>query len=315
MGVLMRALVLAGGGSRGSWEAGVLKYLARSGQFDEGFGFVSGTSVGAINAAGVAMFPAKDFKQAAAFVEQMWVQHINRTKDVWRLRWPWGIPSLWNPSVGIPGNLEQILTRIVDIQAIQESGVQVRFASVDMVSGQLVVHTNADLLQYGISPIMASASYPLAFTPVSVGPHWLSDGGLRDTAPVGAAIDAGADDITILTTRNPYEMDLKPQAEMKNIMQFGLRCLSLMMYEGVQSDVRIAEVYNRFGSIGATMRKHGVDEVTIAKVVSEMGADKKVVKLRVLYPSRKLHTSLDFSGDKMREQIALGEADAEALLK
>ncbi|MBW1878801.1 MAG: patatin-like phospholipase family protein [Deltaproteobacteria bacterium] len=52
-----RALVLSGGGSRGSWQAGALDYFADSNAFPGGFGLIHATSVGAINALGLAMYP------------------------------------------------------------------------------------------------------------------------------------------------------------------------------------------------------------------------------------------------------------------
>jgi NTE family protein len=305
----MRALVLAGGGSRGSWEAGALQYMGESGLFDDGFGFVSGTSVGAINAAGVAMFAPKMFPEATKFLVEMWTKNITKTSDVWKLRTPLGVPALWNPSVGVNTALDQLLTQVVDIQAIQESGVDVRFASVDMISGELVVHTGADLIKHGIKPIMSSASYPLAFPPVEIGDTWLSDGGLRDTAPVGAAIEAGADEIVILTTRDPYLVDPKPREEMGNTFAFGMRCLSLMMHETVMQDVKLAEVYNKIGRLPEVLDKWGVPEDTAAAIISELGTP-RVVKVTVLYPSSHLHESLDFSGDVMQQQIKQGYEDA-----
>lgn len=309
----MRGLVLAGGGSRGSWEAGALKYMGESGLFKDGFSFGSGTSVGAINIAGVAMFTPDKFREATVFIEDLWVKGITKTRDVWALRFPLGVPGLWNPSVGVNGQLETLLTRVVDIEAIQTSGVQVRFASVDVESGELVIHTGEDLKKYGVNPIMSSASYPMAFPPVEIDGKWLTDGGVRDTAPLGAAIKAGCDEIVVLTTRDPNMAGFKDRAKMKNVASFGQRCLSIQFHEVLQNDIAACETHNHWSKLGAVLRKHGVIDSAIRDVLEEM-RPKKEVKLTVLYPSKPLGTSLDFSGDTMQEQIKQGYTDAQAQL-
>ncbi|MDB4278582.1 patatin-like phospholipase family protein [Deltaproteobacteria bacterium] len=309
----MRALVLAGGGSRGSWEAGALKYMGESGLFKDGFDFVSGTSVGAINAAGVAQFPKEKFRESTVFIEDLWLKHITKTSDVWSLRFPVGIPGLWNPSVGKNIQLETLLTKLVDIPAIQASGVQVRFASVDVESGELVIHSGEDLLKHGVQPIMSSASYPMAFPPVEIDGKWLTDGGVRDTAPLGAAIKAGADEIVVLTTRDPKQAGFKDRKKMGNVATFGQRCLSIQFHEVLQNDIALCQTHNHYAKLAAVLAEHGVAEGVIENIVEEM-EPKKEVKLTVLYPLTPLGTSLDFSGDVMTEQIKQGYSDAQALL-
>lgn len=304
----MKALVLSGGGSRGSWQAGAIKFLGEV--YPEGFDLVTGTSVGAINATGVAMYRKEDFPRASEWLHETWINNVTSTKDIWQLRFPLGIPALWNPSVGTNKQLEVLLDKLADIDAIQNSGVQVRYSTVDMLSGDLVNYTGEDLLEYGVAPIMASASYPMAFPPVQIGEHWLSDGGLRDTAPVGAALEAGATEVVVVTTRNPYDAGPAEKGEMSNVATFGLRCLSLMFHETVMQDVKLAELYNRLGSLADTLRNHGVDEEVISQVVEELDADKKVIKVTVYYPSNHLGTSLDFSKEMMQAQMNQGYQDA-----
>jgi len=306
----MRGLVLAGGGSRGSWESGVLKYMGELSEFStSGFGFGSGTSVGAINISGIAMFSPSDFAEATVFVEQMWRTKLQKTSDIWGLRPPLGIPALWNPSVGTAKAESNLLNSVIDLDAIQTSGMKVRYASVDMQSGDLIIHTQDALKEYGIKPILASSSYPLAFPPVEIGSTWLSDGGLRDTAPLGAAIKEGADDIVILTTRDPYTMDKKSRSEMGNVFNFGLRCLSIQTHEILHGDIKACTTHNHWARLPEVLKAKGVSAETIDEIMSEMKPKKKV-KLRVLYPTKHLGPSLDFSGDMMKRQIDQGYEDA-----
>ncbi len=314
-----RGLVLAGGGSRGSHQAGMLQYMGEISHilWPGGFDFISGTSVGNINGAGLAMFPPQKFKEATEYVVSMWSGHVKKTEDIWVLRKLFGVipgvPALWNPSVGTTEPLQELMEKLVDLQAIQDSGVEFRMSSVDMVTGELVVHTNKDLMEHGVKPIMASSSFPLAMPPVEIGDRWLSDGGLRDTAPVGAAIKAGCDEIVVVTTRDPYTMDSKPREEMSNVFTFGLRCLSIMFHEGVQSDVKIAEVYNKIGRLPEVLKGHGVEDHVIEQIINDLG-EKRVVKLTVLYPREMQGASLDFSEEAMQKQVQTGYDDAKAQL-
>lgn len=307
----MRALVLAGGGSRGSWEAGVLKYMGEDPQFAEGFDFGSGTSVGAINMAGIAMFPPTKFPEACKHTLKLWSTYVKKTSDIWKLRTPFGIPGLWNPSVGVNSRLDALLTELVDIDAIVASGMESRYVAVDMETGEVIHYTQSDLAAHGIKPIAASSSYPLAFPPVEIDGRWLSDGGLRDTAPLGAAIEAGAEDIVVLCTRDPRAATFKDRKEMGNMFTFGIRCLSLQMLEVLATDVKLCETHNHWAKLKDVLRDNGVADGVIGDILAEM-KPKKQVRLQVIYPSRPLGPSLDFSGEMMKEQIALGYSDAKA---
>lgn len=306
----MKALVLSGGGSRGSWEAGVILYLSQN--LDTGFDFVSGTSVGAINAGGIAMFLKKDFKETGPFIVDMWRNHVNKTSAIWQLRQPLGIPALWNESVGTNSQLDVLLTKFMNIDAIVKSDVQVRFVTVDVLSGKVVEYDNASLATHGIKPIMASASFPLAFPAVSIEDRWETDGGVMDIAPLSAAIKSGADDITVLVTRNPYDAGAVEKKDVSWLGSFGMRLIHLMSHDTLNNDVRMCEIYNKLASIGDVMRKYGVADSVVESVMTELKVDKKVIKLTVLYPSKDLGPSLDFGGEMMEAQIQQGIADATA---
>ena len=75
----LTALCLSGGGSKGAWECGVIKYLAEQGlEFD----CFAGTSVGAINAAFLAQY--KNLLEGVAALEAQW-----RAVDDSKIRKPW----------------------------------------------------------------------------------------------------------------------------------------------------------------------------------------------------------------------------------
>ena len=66
----MRALVLSGGAAKGAYQVGALKYLL--GELELKYDAVCGTSVGAINAAFLAMFEHGKEKECIESLEKLW---------------------------------------------------------------------------------------------------------------------------------------------------------------------------------------------------------------------------------------------------
>ena len=283
------ALVMSGGGSRGSWEAGFLKYLGEV--YSKGFGFISGTSVGSINAVGVAMFPPEHFADAARYVSELWTDKVTKTSDIWQIRQPFGIPALWNPSIGTNVALDKLLTSVVDIDAVKASGIILRLPAADLETGKLFEYTVDDLVKYGIAPVMASASFPVAFPPVEIAGEWLTDGGVIDMAPLGAAIDAGAEKILVLTSRSPDGVAYKSRKEMKGTLAVAERIIDIMTQTVLEGDLKVCELTNVMVDAG-------------------LASDKKRVEVGIFGPSKPLGGSLDFDGKLMKQQMDLGYEDA-----
>jgi predicted patatin/cPLA2 family phospholipase len=124
----------------------------------------------------------------------------------------------------------------------------------------------------------------------------MTDGGLIDIAPLGAAIDAGADEIMVLLTRNPKNVPYKSRNEMGNTIAVGLRDIDIMEQTVLEDDLRICRIYNDLIDAG-----HEIE-------------GKKKVEVTVLYPKEPLGDSLDFSSALMQKQMAQGYSDAKELL-
>jgi len=318
----MRALVLSGGGSRGSYEAGVMQYMGELGllyrciateeppdekwsaaerdtaatwRFDLGFPLVSGASVGGINGSGVAMYRPEQFPEATRYVAELWTDKVQKTSDIWRLRQPCGIPALWNPSLGTNTALGKLLTELVDIDKIKASGITMRLPAVDLESGDVRNFGVEDLDRYGIAPIMASASFPVAFPPVPVADWWLTDGGVVDIAPIGAAIDAGATEIVVILTRSDKGIAYKSRKQMGNAIAVAMRIIDIMTQTVLMGDLAAAELYN-------TLLEHCPDHPKVRS--------KRHVKITTISPTKPLGDPLNFKGETMRAQMAQGYEDA-----
>ena len=108
--------------------------------------------------------------------------------------------------------------RLVDAlggERVPERGIRLAINTVDAHTGRVVRFVNRDT-PYTRAPdykivdaitvdmVMASASIPLLFPPVEIGPHLLWDGGLLVNTPLAPVIALGADEIvTVLVTEPP----------------------------------------------------------------------------------------------------------------
>ena len=274
-----RALVLSGGGSKGSWQAGVVKTLADV--YPEGFDVISGTSVGAINAAGLAMFPKKDFRDAAKWLESRWKNDLS----IWKYKFPRYLAGLWSNSLGSNKALKRFLGKHMLPDRIRSSGVKLILTAVDIETGFVSRFTeNSDDL---IGAVLASSSFPVMFPMQQIGSTMYTDGGVRDIAPLSPAIRAGVSEVVVVTTTDPYRPDVATVP--KNALKMLARVIDLMATEIILNDV------NECKRINKSLENHPT---------------KRAIDIRLIYPSKTLGDSLDFGKDLMRSQFRLGMEDA-----
>jgi predicted acylesterase/phospholipase RssA len=239
------------------------------------------------------MFPPEQFSEGVAYVEDLWLDRVQKTSDIWSKRPCWWLSWLFHPSIGTTDQLRALLHEAVDTERIRGSGIDVAVAAVDVLGGELVYYPLGG--RQTVSYIMASSSYPLAFPPEDVDEKWLTDGGLREINPLGSVIAAGADRVLAVTTSDPNMVQRVEREDVSTLLPLGLRFHELMLNEILRNDVKMAALYNRLVDAG-------------------LGQGKKKVEVTVVSPSRPLGDPLDFSGELMRRQIEQGYEDAKALL-
>jgi NTE family protein len=233
------ALVLSGGGARGAYEAGALSVLVpaleRRGELPTVF---VGSSVGAINAAGLASFWQLGAEEALATGLEIW-RRVDKDAVIkpiisWQvpitaLRYAGGIlsvPGVSVPSLLDPEPLRTNLARWIDWRALARNVREGRVAAVAAVatataSGRPVVFVDGDpnavegaaawhshVISYTrthltLDHVRASAAIPIFFPPVYVGrpagaAGWYIDGGTRLNTPLKPALDLGAERIVVV---------------------------------------------------------------------------------------------------------------------
>ncbi len=228
-------LVLSGGGARGAYEVGALLYIAeRMPELLERVRVITGTSVGAVNAAhlagsGLTLDAVRDLAKlwrSLSIDRMVGFDPIAtaRLLGASALRMILG-REIDSPPTGIISmdGIADIVTREVDWRGIRrtiQSGRldAVAVAATDIATGgtELFVSHNVKLAPRwsGHDPamqhrrvflrpehVLASAAIPILFRPVQIGGRWYMDGGLRYNTPLSPALVLGAESLLILSVR------------------------------------------------------------------------------------------------------------------
>jgi NTE family protein len=276
-----RALVLSGGGSKGAFEVGVLQRLMGDEQVD--YDLLCGTSVGAINAAYLAQTPLGHPREAAAKLRSLW--DTVTTEKVHRGWFPFGkIAAFFKTSVYDSRPLQQWIRSGLDAAAVRASGRRLRIVSVSFGTGETFVanEQTPNLAEW----VIASSSFPVMLTPASMNGDLWTDGGLRTVTPLGEAIRAGADDIDVVLSSDPFA---KSPFDVKNahaIPQLLLRSIDIMNGEVSRADLQIAGLKNDLSQLRSEYRK---------------------VRIRLFQPREPFpFDSLDFDPGNLRKMIDAG---------
>ena len=114
--------------------------------------------------------------------------------------------------------------RLVDAfrgERVPNRGVRLALNTVDANTGQVVRYVTAPVLpspEYvvvdaiTVDMVLASASIPLLFPPVQIGPHLLWDGGLLVNTPLAPVVALGADEVVTVLVTEPPEPNPAPFA-------------------------------------------------------------------------------------------------------
>lgn len=225
----MKALVLSGGGAAGPYHLGVMRKLAEAG---ESYDLIVGTSVGALIGGYVAQFPKASFAQG---VEACWDRfRKTTTKDVYTKSKLWPLSLLWQRSLFDDAPLARMIAENIDPQWLGDSDVTFKCSAVSLNDGSYRVFSSKRDGEVILDAIRASAAFPLAFPPTTIGGHMFLDGGLRTAIPIKAAYDSGAThiDISVAISHGPGHIDAYP-----SLLDVGIRAVSIMTQEIDRGDL------------------------------------------------------------------------------
>ncbi len=184
------AFVLAGGGSLGAIEVGMLKALVARGVRAD---LLVGASVGAVNAA---YFAGDPTPAGVGHLERVW--RGLRRADVFPLP---TIRTVLGLAAGRghlldPSPLRRLLERHLPYGRLEEARVPCHVLAADVLDGSPVVVSDGP----AVEALLASTAIPGVFPPVGIGARHLVDGSLASATPVSVAAEMGARRIVVLAT-------------------------------------------------------------------------------------------------------------------
>lgn len=202
---MRRALILGGGGARGSYQAGMLLELVGNQGLD--FSILRGVSVGALNAAFLAQAPLGSSPEESIFnlraqveaLNDLWTHTIQGNYSVYAER-PGGIAGL---AVGADSlytvePLRRLIREKISLEKLRSSGRDFAVGTVSLVSGEYLEWKPED--DGFLEKLVASASIPVIFPYVDIGNDILVDGGARRITPLSLVFKANPDEIYALLT-------------------------------------------------------------------------------------------------------------------
>lgn len=184
------AFVLAGGGSLGAVEVGMLLALMEWGERPV---FLVGASAGAINAV---LFAAQPTLDGVLRMASIW-QGVRR-RDVFPVKLSGVVAGIFGGSSHLVSSegLRHLLGRHLPYSRLEEALLPVHVVATDVVSGREVVLSRGS----AIDSVLASTAIPGVFSPVMIDGHLLVDGGLSNNAPISVAVAKGAKRVIVLPT-------------------------------------------------------------------------------------------------------------------
>lgn len=232
-----KALVLSGGGGRGAYHVGVLRFLE---EHDWKPDIVSGTSIGAVNGAAIAS------GHNAFSLWSLW-RRLS-TDDVQKAKWNVLEGNYLLDTAPLRQTLQDEGWVHFDRINSPEAAVHLRVTATEISTGQLHVFGNSPdvypskMTQESIhlDHIIASCSIPLIYPATELNQSLYWDGATVANTPLGPAIDAGAEEIVVVIM-TPWEDDeeQEPIEPPKNMLSAASTMLEWALLASFQSDLKM----------------------------------------------------------------------------
>lgn len=187
---MKRALVLSGGGAKGSYELGVYKALKKLGiKID----IITGTSIGALNGA---VLSTGDYTKA----KRLWLKMSSDEVFNYTFKAKSEYPKIAKDILKNKGlsfaKAEEILSSVLDEDKIRKSKIDFGLITYNLKSRMPKALTKDQIPHGKLVPyILASATcFPMVEMKKIDGEYYV-DGGYYDNLPINLAIDMGADEV------------------------------------------------------------------------------------------------------------------------
>ncbi|WP_017667638.1 patatin-like phospholipase family protein [Sandarakinorhabdus sp. AAP62] len=336
-------LVLQGGGSLGSYQAGVFSGLDQAGYCPQA---VAGISIGAINGALIAGNPPERRRERLmTFWERItgsptlsWLHSDGKAGDVaeglrhqwaaaatammgapgfFRPRWPW-MPGWWPGQIALyeTDALKDTLLELVDWDLLNSGTVRLAVGAVNVETGNFKYFCSTQQ-RLDVRHVMASGALPPGLPPVEIDGQYWWDGGLVSNTPLDHVLDHDDDEDLAI-----FQVDLFPAR--------GARPTTLAEVEERAADIRFSS-RTRF-TTDAQARLNGPREAWArlaaklppelrdsaeARLLDRLARGRRALVAQLVYrdqPWQGAAKGREFSRATMQTHWRHGEADVAAML-
>jgi NTE family protein len=217
------AFVLAGGGSLGAIQVGMLKALTRLQLVPD---FIVGASVGAIN--GI-YFAAQPDDQGIARLERIW-RRLRRA-DVFPI-------SPFNSILAMlgrqnhfvsPSLLQALIQSELPCKKLEDAKIPCHVVATDVLTGTEITLSTGSVIE----ALLASAAIPAVFPVVSIDNRHLMDGGVANNTPISTALRLGARRVVVLPTGTSCALEAPP----RGALGVALHALNLLVMRQLLNDI------------------------------------------------------------------------------
>lgn len=182
------AFVLAGGGSLGAVQVGMLEALLEAGVAPD---LVVGSSVGALNAG---FFAGDPTAGGVTKLAEIW--RGLRRSDVFpltvgsALRWFGSADALFDATY-----LRRVVERHLAYRNLEDASIPVHVVATNLGGMSVCLSSGS-----AVEAILASAAIPVVFPSVQIGVEYLMDGAVSGNTPILTAVELGAKRLIVLPT-------------------------------------------------------------------------------------------------------------------
>jgi NTE family protein len=217
------AFVLAGGGSLGAVQVGMLKALTRKGIVPD---LLVGASVGAINAAFFAGLPTSE---GVARLERVWL--ALQSTDVFPFSPVNSLLAILGKRDHLisPARLQALIESQLPYDRIEDAEIPFHVVATDVLEGSEVCLSRGPLAP----ALLASAAIPAVFPTVSIEDRHLIDGGVANNTPISCAVKLGASRIIVLATGISCALEKPP----RGAVALALHAVNLLVMRQLVSDI------------------------------------------------------------------------------
>ena len=184
------AFVMAGGGSHGAVQVGMLRALVAANVKAD---LVVGTSAGAINGTFFASEPTAEGVERLARIWTGILRH--HVYPLSALGWVRGVLGR-QPHLLDPSGLRSVIARSLPVTRLEDTQIPCAVVGARAADGGEVVFTGG----VAVDAVLGSASIPVLFPPVLVDGVAIMDGAIANNSAISTAVALGADRVIVLPT-------------------------------------------------------------------------------------------------------------------